>query len=450
MSLSAVRHAIADWCGTTFPGVRIVEHGGKMSYEEIERWTTGAPSMVVSCLGIPHITIEGGMTVAEVAWAICPLARDLPNQERSIGTLLLVAPLIGALPRQRWGGLASKMPQSVRGDNLYTPRLDKMGVSRWVVSWTQAVDLPEVSAADLADFLRLYAVYAPEGVLDGAMATSTRITPTVIDSATYAITIGGHAYTFTDVRPTTSVDLSVATYAKHTDYTVTINVYAYVINSGDAADAIEFLTENVVGALGPEIAWLVAPQPGDTVLHFGVTGGVAFTISVSTNLAIVEHSSIHTTATIITAGLKAAMAAATQTVTDNHGTLDVTGSERFSIALTSNLSRVNLDDGVPIEAIDVVELPPATALAIDTLALPHGTIGEAYNSPIDASGGFVPYAWSLLTGTLPAGLALGAKTGIITGTPTTSGTSSFTARVTDEIGKTADKTLTITIGAPIP
>jgi hypothetical protein len=50
---------------------------------------------------------------------------------------------------------------------------------------------------------------------------------------------------------------------------------------------------------------------------------------------------------------------------------------------------------------------------------------------VGATGGLMPYSWSLSTGSLPAGLTLDASTGSITGTPTASGVSSFTVRVTD-------------------
>ncbi len=41
-----------------------------------------------------------------------------------------------------------------------------------------------------------------------------------------------------------------------------------------------------------------------------------------------------------------------------------------------------------------------------------------------------PVAWSVTTGTLPAGLSLNASTGVLSGTPTATGTSSFTVKAT--------------------
>ena len=59
--------------------------------------------------------------------------------------------------------------------------------------------------------------------------------------------------------------------------------------------------------------------------------------------------------------------------------------------------------------------PPA--LLITTSSLPNGQVGTAYSVSLAASGGTPPYTWSLISGSLPAGLSL-STTGTISGTPT--------------------------------
>jgi len=88
-----------------------------------------------------------------------------------------------------------------------------------------------------------------------------------------------------------------------------------------------------------------------------------------------------------------------------------------------------------------------TALSITTTTLPADTVGAAYNQTLAATGGTTPYTWSIMTGSLPAGVSLVTGTGSITGTPTTAGTSSFTAKVTDNVAATATKALSIAINA---
>jgi hypothetical protein len=91
----------------------------------------------------------------------------------------------------------------------------------------------------------------------------------------------------------------------------------------------------------------------------------------------------------------------------------------------------------------------AVPLAITTALLPTGTVSLAYSAPLTASGGTLPYTWSLASGGLPAGLTLNASSGSITGTPTAAGTSNFTAKVTDAGSpvQTATKALTVTVAS---
>lgn len=58
-------------------------------------------------------------------------------------------------------------------------------------------------------------------------------------------------------------------------------------------------------------------------------------------------------------------------------------------------------------------------IEITTDTLPLYRVGVAYNQQLNATGGSGTYIWSLISGTLPAGLVL-SPTGAITGTPTVS------------------------------
>lgn len=73
--------------------------------------------------------------------------------------------------------------------------------------------------------------------------------------------------------------------------------------------------------------------------------------------------------------------------------------------------------------------PPPPSLSITTQTLPAGQVGSPYSVTLAATGGAAPYAWSLSSGTLPAGLSLNAayvgtrgnNTGGAFGTTTASG-----------------------------
>src|SRR5207247_11395978 len=58
--------------------------------------------------------------------------------------------------------------------------------------------------------------------------------------------------------------------------------------------------------------------------------------------------------------------------------------------------------------------------------------------------------WSVISGSLPAGLTLNATSGAIGGTPTTAGTSNFTVQVTDSASGKASKAFIVTIKSTAP
>lgn len=94
--------------------------------------------------------------------------------------------------------------------------------------------------------------------------------------------------------------------------------------------------------------------------------------------------------------------------------------------------------------------PPPAALSITTTSLPNGTVGQAYNQPVLATGGTGPLTWSIVVGTLPQNLSLNPTTGVISGTPTVTGTSSFTVRVADTGGQAVTQALSILINPASP
>src|SRR5215469_3797274 len=87
------------------------------------------------------------------------------------------------------------------------------------------------------------------------------------------------------------------------------------------------------------------------------------------------------------------------------------------------------------------------APTISTPSLPDGTVSGAYSQTIQVSNGTSPYTFSLVSGTLPAGLGLSASSGAISGAPTSAGSSSFTIGVSDAAQATTSKAYTLTIEA---
>ncbi len=117
------------------------------------------------------------------------------------------------------------------------------------------------------------------------------------------------------------------------------------------------------------------------------------------------------------------------------GTPTVSGSVPFTVTLTD----ANNQTATQAYTVTVAADP-----SITTTTLPGGEVGAAYSQLLAGTGGIGPYAWSVTTGTLPAGLTLNSATGVISGTPTGSG-STFTVTLTDANGKKATQSYTVAV-----
>jgi hypothetical protein len=124
------------------------------------------------------------------------------------------------------------------------------------------------------------------------------------------------------------------------------------------------------------------------------------------------------------------------------GTPTSAGTISFSVRVTDNNNNT-ADQPLQLN-IDSTSGP----LAISTISLPDGLVDTVYSNLLVASGGQVPYAWSMTPGSiaLPAGLGL-SNNGMIFGIPTTAdlGTNYFSVRVTDARSQTADQLLALRV-----
>lgn len=113
---------------------------------------------------------------------------------------------------------------------------------------------------------------------------------------------------------------------------------------------------------------------------------------------------------------------------------------------TATINLTHNDTSAPSPyTFDVMGLgvdPYGVMVTTTTLPLAQATV--AYTANVQASGGTSPYAWTLVSGTLPAGLTL-ASDGTISGTPTADAAYSFRVRVTDALGGIEEKQLQIIV-----
>ncbi len=93
-------------------------------------------------------------------------------------------------------------------------------------------------------------------------------------------------------------------------------------------------------------------------------------------------------------------------------------------------------------SIDLDAVPAPVSIA--TPVLPDARWNVAYSAPLRAGGGYPEPAWSLVSGSLPPGLAL-SPDGIVSGTPAAAGDFEFTVRATDATGAAGQGTVRLTV-----
>lgn len=79
---------------------------------------------------------------------------------------------------------------------------------------------------------------------------------------------------------------------------------------------------------------------------------------------------------------------------------------------------------------------PPTSLTITTANLPAARIKEVYAEQLTAVGGVAPYTWSVVSGSLPAGVTI-SPAGVLSGIPTVPGAFNFTVQVIDSANSQA-------------
>jgi hypothetical protein len=98
-------------------------------------------------------------------------------------------------------------------------------------------------------------------------------------------------------------------------------------------------------------------------------------------------------------------------------------------------------------ALQTLAFKPTTNIALADSNLPDAASGVIYEADLHCIGGTAAKTYSLVSGSLPAGLSLAGATGKITGSTTTLGTTSLGFQCTDGIITSATDTLSLTVGA---
>jgi hypothetical protein len=131
---------------------------------------------------------------------------------------------------------------------------------------------------------------------------------------------------------------------------------------------------------------------------------------------------------------------------DGNGHATISGTATTAQIGTYSIT-VKASNGVDPDATKSITVEVVPPLSISTTSLPNAAYRNAYSAMLSSSGGQPPYTYSVVVGSLPAGLSL-SSSGMITGSTTANpGTYLFTVKATDSLNpsQSATKVLSITV-----
>ncbi len=272
-----------------------------------------------------------------------------------------------------------------------------------------------------------------------ASAHSGSVTPNVSPSLTFTAPPAGevgvaYSRTLTVVNGTSPFVWSISSGALPAG--LTLNASTGLLSGTPSAGASSNFTVQVVDGSSQTatkaVTLVVAPAPTLTFSPLGAEVGVIY----SQQPTITGGTGPFTWA--ISAG------SLPPGVTLNASSGLVSGSPTAAGSFSMTVTATDSFGQVTNKTVTItVSASPAFATSMP----PSGQVGVAYSTSLSVTGGTPPYSWSIIAGSLPAGLALNAGTGQLSGTPTTVGSTSFTASVIDANNQTATKAVTVVIAA---
>ncbi|MGK5056656.1 IPT/TIG domain-containing protein [Janthinobacterium sp. LB2P49] len=125
------------------------------------------------------------------------------------------------------------------------------------------------------------------------------------------------------------------------------------------------------------------------------------------------------------------------------GTTNVAGSFTFSLRAADSSTGVGAPFSVTSSYTVTVAAP---TISITPATLPAATAATVYSQQLTASGGIGPYAYTVSTGSLPAGLTLNSS-GLLSGTPTAGGSFTLTVQAADAHAFTGTQSYTLVVSS---
>ncbi|MBI4906763.1 MAG: BACON domain-containing protein [Acidobacteria bacterium] len=271
------------------------------------------------------------------------------------------------------------------------------------------------------------AVYAQQ-----SLSITVSDQPSITTSSFAAATVGGAVNTsLASTGGTSPYSYQVLSGSLPTG--VTLNPSGTLSGTPAASGTFDFtiqVTDSASSTGTRALSWTVNPAPSvspSTMSAATVGGAYTATFSATGGTGSITFSAI---------GLPAGLNISTGGVVS--GTPTASGA--FNVTITAQ-------DSNGVQGNVNISFTVNPAPSISTTSLPNGLLNGAYSQQLVGSGGTGSLSWTLLAGSLPAGLTLSTG-GLIGGTAAASGTANFTVKAQDTYGIFAQQVLSITIADP--
>ena len=285
------------------------------------------------------------------------------------------------------------------------------GVATFTVRVTDANSLSATEALS-------WTVNAAPSITTSTLAETTAGRP--FPSATLAATGGTGTLVWSATGLPVGMSLTTAGVLSGTPTTAATTPVAFKVTDANSVEATSTLSLRVNAV--PSVTTTSLSRPIRAAAYSrqlaasGGTGTIAWTVSAG---------SLPAGLTLSTAGVIS-------------GTPTASGTSNFTVQIT---------DQAGATATRALTLETVEPLVVTTEQLSAITVGQVVSNTLAATGGTTPYAWSVTTGTLPAGLSINASTGALTGTVGAGSSQSFAVTVQDANGTQTLKSFTWTVNA---
>ena len=297
--------------------------------------------------------------------------------------------------------------------------------------------------------------------LAGSASFTTRVVDTFANSATVALSIAINAAAVPVITTSSlSNGLAGAVYVQTVTVTQGVLPYAFSISTGTLPTGVA-LDPNTGILSGTPTSAQSANFTVQVVDAVGGTNSRAYAVTIAapasptittTSLASATVGTAYMNVVIASGGVSPYLFAITSgtlpaglAFDPSSGTLSGVPTAAATAPLAFRVLDANLSTATRTLILTVVA---AAAPQITSVSLPNGLIGTSYSTVLAGVNGTTPYVFSMLSGTLPDGLALNANSGVISGTPTTAQVANLSFRITDAIGNASNKSLSLQIIAP--